>query len=183
MTRRWGACALFLAGGCAPNAAVVDAGFVPAAAPTGHAVDAGADVLAWSMDAPVPMTEQKAPLHGRDFPIVSSEPPRQPDKPPPLPTAEPAPLADRPTSPSPAEKRPAPAGGCGPGTGWDFEELEQSLTRIDRQGHVVVVNGDIADLQGWSGGPVGSPWGGITNADLDLPAGPVYGNAAPIDRI
>lgn len=58
---------------------------------------------------------------------------------------------------------------CSSNTGWDFENLMSPV--LPTRGL----------LDGWIGS--GTPFRGLKNADLDFPAAPVYGNAAPIDRI
>ena len=70
--------------------------------------------------------------------------------------------------------RPAPTvEHCSPGEGWDFETLARGKTLPT-----------YASLDDWKGdGNSGSPFENLRNADVDIVAAPVYGNAVPIDRI
>jgi len=119
------------------------------------------------------MTPVNVPLNKPDIPGVFGPPPKDPDRVPAPPKSPPAPTTARPTNPNgEVDVIPPPRKVCGPGVGWDFEDLDPNESL------------PIATLQSWHGdGVAGSPFVGIHTVDLDQRAAPAYGNAAPIDRI
>ena len=94
------------------------------------------------------------------------------------PAGAPTAIEHRPTNPfGIAEGLPLPGpSGCLPGTGWDFNEV---ATDPSHPGALY------ATFEGWKGdgSSPSSPFNDFRNADLDFKAAPVYGNAAPIDKI
>ncbi len=124
------------------------------------------------------LSEVSKPPDRYHLPPIKGKPPEEPGNQPEPPKMPPLPNDHQPTHPTGSvEPLPAPGeDGCVEGTGWDFEKV---LEDKDHPGAV------FADLQGWVGGDVEgvSPWVDFQGHGFDWKAAPVYGNAAPIDRI
>jgi hypothetical protein len=145
---------------------------------TSIACDAPGGCTASPASACLKMLDKEQPLGEQGPPPVHGDPPTNPSLSdlPDLPAVPPSVGAFRPSAPVDGTALPQPATVCSAGTGWDFEDV---LTP-DQTG----VPAWIATMQGWIGDFLpDSPFGNTKNVDLDLRAAPVYGNAAPIDRI